>query len=96
MRGVPFSISYLLYVYVPIYFLFFSIVMIETPQPREMVYADGFSEDKFSYIIKKNIGSPFKTLENAEDLEDYLKKIGQTRKNLEVVRLKPQNSRHIF
>lgn len=51
---------------------------------------------KFSYIIKKKIGSPFKTLENAEDLEDYLKKIGQTRKNLEVVRLKPQNSRHIF
>lgn len=49
-------------------------LMIETPQPKEMVYADGFSEDKFSYIIKKKIGAPFKTLENSEDLEDYLKK----------------------
>ena len=42
-------------------------LMIETPQPQEMVYADGFSEDKFSYIIKKKIGAPFKTLEKTED-----------------------------
>lgn len=49
-------------------------LMIETPQPKEMVYADGFSEDKFSYIIKKKIGTPFKTLEKVGDLENYIKK----------------------
>ena len=56
-------------------------LMIETPQPKEMVYADGFSEDKFSYIIKKKIGAPFKTLENAEDLENYIKKNWTDAKN---------------
>lgn len=49
-------------------------LMIETPQPREMIRVDGYTEGNFSYIIKKKIGAPFKTLENAEDLEDYLKK----------------------
>ena len=63
-------------------------LMIETPQPKEMVYADGFSEDKFSYIIKKKIGAPFKTLEKVEDLEDYLKKNWSGAKNFKGCKIK--------